>query len=134
MCAMNTMIVFLATKRTTAGAGTERTARTVRSVHTRYSVDTASEVARAHAGGEGAKTKVEPPQDEGPDEQDVQVRANEPGGRVRREIVEHDVHAAGERQVIALERIPDGGKPDHTAEQRRRHAVQIHIEQPAGQH
>src|SRR5437867_2239658 len=54
MCAMNTMTVFLATKRTTAGAGTERTARTVRSVHTRYSVDTANEVAKADAGVDGA--------------------------------------------------------------------------------
>ena len=54
MCAMNTMSVFLATKRTTAGAGTERTARTVRSVQTRYSVETAIEVARADASADGA--------------------------------------------------------------------------------
>src|SRR5881409_3900364 len=54
MCAMNTISVFLATKRTTAGAGTDRTARTVRIVHTRYSVETATEVANADACGTSA--------------------------------------------------------------------------------
>src|SRR5947199_10562754 len=57
MCAMNTMSVFLAIKRTTAGAGTERTARTVRSVHTRYSVETATEVAKAEAGVCGERVR-----------------------------------------------------------------------------
>src|SRR5215510_13103897 len=54
MCAMNTISVFLATKRTTAGAGRERTARTVRSVHTRYRVDTATDVVSATAGANSA--------------------------------------------------------------------------------
>ena len=82
----------------------------------------------------GAITQVEPPQHEAPDEQDVHVRADVPRRRVRREIVEHDVHASDEGQVIAFERIPEGGEPDHADDQRRRQTVQIHIEQSTGQH